>query len=75
MDPEQLEEISDELQLLQRSMKNVMDIVFAISPLLALSTYGWDSKSVHSAYLLRVSPGLVFCISFIDNHQDIPCIG
>lgn len=55
MDSPQFEEISDQLKLLHKSMKNVMEIVFAMSPLLALSTHGWDAKSLHSTYLLRVS--------------------
>ena len=55
MDPQQLEDVSNEIQALHRSIKNVIEIVFAISPLLALSTRGWGSTSVNSSYLLRVS--------------------
>ena len=54
MDPEQLEYVADEIQALHRSMKNVMEIAFSISPLLALSTHGWSSRSLNSVYLLRV---------------------
>jgi len=54
MDPQQLEDVSNEIQALHRSIKNVIEIVFAISPLLALSTQGWASKSLNSVYLLRV---------------------
>jgi hypothetical protein len=56
MDPQQLEDVTNEMESLHRSMKNVIEIMFAISPLLALSTQGWASKSVGSVYLLRVSP-------------------
>jgi hypothetical protein len=59
MDPQQFEDISAEMQTLHKSMKNLIEIVFAISPLLALSTHGWDFHSVHSTYLLRVSNILV----------------
>src|ERR1700678_1296395 len=57
MDAQQFDDISEELQLLHKSMKNILDIVFATSPLLALSTHGWNSRwtSIHSTYLLRVS--------------------
>lgn len=55
MEPEQLEEVSNEIQALHRSIKNVAEIVFAVSPLLALSTHGWASISLNSIYLLRVS--------------------
>ena len=55
MDPQQLEEVTHEMESLHRSMKNVIEITFAISPLLALSTQGWASKSLSSVYLLRVS--------------------
>lgn len=48
------EEIASDLQVLHKSMKNLIEIVFATSPLLALSTHGWSWKS-HSTYLLRVS--------------------
>jgi hypothetical protein len=46
------------IRSLHRAMKNIMEIAFAVSPLLALSTHGWASKSFNSTYLLRVS--LVF---------------
>jgi hypothetical protein len=59
MDLQQFEDIANEMQMLHKAMKNVMEVVFATSPLLALSTHGWASKSYHSTYLLRVSGGLV----------------
>jgi hypothetical protein len=59
MDPQQLEDLSNEIQAWHRSIKNVIEIVFAISPLLALSTQGWATKSINSVYLLRVSLILV----------------
>jgi len=55
MGPQQFEEISNEIQLLHKPMKNMIEIVFATSPLLALSTRGWSSSHYHSTYLLRVS--------------------
>jgi hypothetical protein len=54
VDQAQLEEISVEMQLLHSQMKNMMDYVFAISPLLALSTTGW-SRQISGAHLLKVS--------------------
>ena len=54
MDPQQFEEISNDVQVLHKSMKNVIEMVFATSPILALSTHGWAGKSFHSTYLLRV---------------------
>ena len=60
MDPQQLEDVTNGIKALHRSIKNVSEIVFAISPLLALSPRGWGGKtSVNSAYLLRVSCVLV----------------
>lgn len=56
---QQFEEISNEMKMLHKPMKNVMEVVFATSPLLALSTHGWASKSYNSTYLLRVSDVLV----------------
>jgi hypothetical protein len=53
LEPQQFEDISDEVQALHKSMKNIIEIVFATSPLLALSTHGWTWKS-HSTYLLRI---------------------
>ena len=55
IDPQQLEDLAKKIEPLHRSMKNMMEIVFAISPLLALSTHGWASTFIHSSYLLRVS--------------------
>jgi hypothetical protein len=56
MDVNQLEEVSDEIQSLHKSLKNVMEFVFAVSPLLALSTHGWGgTKSIYGTFLLRVS--------------------
>lgn len=55
MDMQNLEEISEEIQTLHKPIKNVIEIVFATSPLLALSTSGWANKSFNSTYLLRVS--------------------
>jgi hypothetical protein len=41
MDTQQLEQISNEIESLHKPMKNVIEIVFAVSPILALSTHGW----------------------------------
>lgn len=65
MDAEQFQEVFEEIQNLQKSMKNMIEIVFASSPLLALSTHGWASRSYHSMYLLRVSDGL---FDFLDAY-------
>jgi hypothetical protein len=54
MEPQQLEDICNEIQDLHKPMKNVIEVVFATSPLLALSTHGWRQKASHSTYLLRV---------------------
>lgn len=75
LDSQEFETICDEAQLLHRSMKNIMEIVFAISPLLALSTHGWDSKSVNSTYLLKVSNILIFPLFFINALLDLPGVG
>jgi len=55
MDAQQFDELSTEMQALQKPMKNLMEIVFATSPLLTLSTSGWAPKSIQGSYLLRVS--------------------
>lgn len=59
MDSKQLEEICNEIEALHKSIKNIIQIVFAISPLLALSTNGWSWKATSGTYLLRVS-GIIF---------------
>jgi hypothetical protein len=76
MDSQQFEDISNELQFFQKSMKNIIEIVFATSPLLALSTHGWDSKSIHSTYLLRVSDGLAFFLMiFLTTNKIFLALG
>lgn len=65
MDSKQFEEIANEIQSLHKAMKNVIEIVFATSPLLALSTHGWDSKSYNSVYLIRVGG---FSLFFSGRH-------
>jgi hypothetical protein len=54
MDEEQLVQISSEMQMLHKSMKNIMEFAFATSPLLVLSTSGW-MRSIQGTFLLRVS--------------------
>jgi hypothetical protein len=55
MDSQRFESLCHVIQFMHKSMKHLIEIVFAASPLLALSIYGWHSKSIHSTYLLRVS--------------------
>ena len=55
MEQDQLDEISNGIETLRKSMKNLMEISFAISPLMILSSHGWMSPSCHSVYLLKVS--------------------
>ena len=61
MDLKQLEDFSNKIQALHRSIKNVIEMVFAVSPLIVLSTQGWALKSLNSVYLLRVS---FTCLTF-----------
>ena len=55
MDSQHLQDLSDGIEDMYKSMRHIIEIVFAISPLLVLSTYGWGWRSVSGAYLLRVS--------------------
>jgi hypothetical protein len=55
MDSQVLVELAGEIKDLHKSMKNLIEIVFAVSPLMILSTYGWAWRSTNSSYLLRVS--------------------
>jgi len=71
MGQQQFEEISNEMQNLHKSMKNLMEIVFATSPLLALSTHGWSGRFIKSTFLLRVSDVLVVFLVLIKERQDI----
>ena len=57
MDVEQLEDITNEIVSLHKSTKNLMEIVFKFSPLLALLTHGW-SRAYNSIYLIRVCDDL-----------------
>jgi hypothetical protein len=64
------------VQLLGQLKKNMMEIAFAISPLLAISTHGWDTISIYSTYLIRVSDRSPFSYSLLNtNIPDIRCIG
>jgi hypothetical protein len=72
MDLPQLELLSNEIQALHRPMKNIIQIVFAVSPLLALSPHGWGpTRSIHGVYLLRVSFVLVGFQEVLNCHQDV----
>jgi hypothetical protein len=55
MDLQEFEDISNEIERIHKPMKNAMEMVFATSPILALQTCGWGTKSYHSTSLLRVS--------------------
>ena len=55
MELKQLEDLTNEVEGLHRSMKNMMEIVFEASPLLVLSTSSRETKFINSRYLLRVS--------------------
>jgi hypothetical protein len=55
MDSQVLVDLAEEMKDLHKSMKNLIEIVFAVSPLMILSTYGWGWRSTNSSYLLRVS--------------------
>lgn len=54
LDEQQFEEISIEMLMLHKSIKYIMESIFAISPLLALATSGW-SRGIQGSYLLGVS--------------------
>lgn len=64
MEPQQIEDVSDDMETLHKSMKNIIEIVFATSPILALSTHGWAAQRYHSTYLLRVS-NILFLFLFV----------
>lgn len=72
MDPLQFEEISNEIQMLYKPMKNIIEMVFATSPLMALSTHGGDYQYIHSTFLLRVSDFLVILVTLNKDLPDIP---
>ena len=61
MDAQQLENVINEIQSLHKAMKNMIEIVFSSSPIIVLSTHGWESKSYNSFYLLRVG---VFLLNY-----------
>ena len=71
MDPRQLELLSNEIQALHKAMKNIIQIVFAISPLLAISSHGWSNRSTNGVYLLRVSHVSVGFLEVINHHLDV----
>jgi hypothetical protein len=54
IDPQQLHDVTNGIQSLHKLMKNLFEIVFAASPLLVLSTHGWDWQSYNSIFLFRV---------------------
>ncbi len=61
-----LVELTEEIKDLHKSMKNMIEIVFAVSPLMTLSTFGWAWRSTNSSYLLRVSD-----LYFLSSHLFI----
>jgi len=66
MDSQLLVELTEEIKELHKSMKNIFEIVFAVSPLMMLSTFGWGWRSTNSSYLLRVCD-LYFLSSHLFN--------
>jgi len=75
MDAQQFDDISAELQILHRAMKNIMEMVFAVSPLFVLSTRGWDSRSIHSTFLLRVSDCFIIAWSLFTEYKIFLALG
>jgi hypothetical protein len=71
MTSQEFQDISDEMEVTHKAMKNAMEITFAASPLLALHTGGLGSRSQHSTNLLRVSDGLLVVIAFIEDEEDL----
>jgi hypothetical protein len=58
MDKQQLDELLHDMASLHKPIKNLVEMSFAISPLLIIATHGWGSQSIHSWYLFRVSNNL-----------------
>ena len=54
LDSQQLKDIIGDVKMMHKSMKRMIDIVFAVSPILVLSTHEWASRSIHGTYLFRV---------------------
>jgi hypothetical protein len=71
MTSQEFEDISNEMEITYKSMKNAMEIIFATTPLLALHTGGWGSRSHHSTHLLRVSDGLLVSFALIEYQEDL----
>lgn len=75
MDPQQFDEVSNTIQSLHASMKNAIEIVFATSPLLALSTHGWGLRTIHSTNLLRVGDIYLFFKGLINIEKIFEALG
>ena len=71
MNLEEFEDACIEMELIHKQMKNAMEMVFAISPLLALQTRGWGSISCNSIYLLRVSEFFLLSLTCIEYLEDL----
>jgi len=72
MTSQEFEDISNEMEITHKSMKNAMEIIFATTPLLALNTGGWGSRRHHSTHLLRgVSDGLLVLFALIEYQEDL----
>jgi hypothetical protein len=69
MEPSQLDDIANEIESLHKPMKNVIEIVFTASPILALSTHGW-SMSLNSMNLLKVGFYLFLLVQFLNDGVD-----
>lgn len=72
MESAQFEEIYKDIQPLHKAMKNAIEMVFATSPLLALSTNSWGGRTVNSTFLLRVGDFYVLSFPFVDDPQGLP---
>lgn len=70
-----MDEISNEIEGLHKAMKNIIQIVFAISPLLALSTHGWTWRATNATYLLRVSNILFLLRKLLTTIQMFIALG
>ena len=59
METQQLDELLSDIASFHKQIKNLVEIAFAISPLLIIATHGWGTNwSIHSSFLLRVSNAL-----------------
>jgi len=50
-------------------LKNAIEMVFAISPLLALTTSDWSWRSIQGTYLLKVSNVCALFLTPVNNFK------